>query len=576
MAIKDDDLLYVQRPSGPDAGEYKLTAGNLKTDLNDEYLSKTENDTAAGEITFEGGIKLPNITKADLVTDSNGNIIDGGSYVSITQFGGSTSAGDNTDAFNQALQTGKVVFVPPGTYNVEGTVFIPNRRKIIGSGTGATIIKNKKDSIKHLFENETSTTGNNHITISDLSIDLNNGSNAMEFFGVDTAYIERVKIYNTNPVGITVCIGIVPSKDGLSPSENIHINNCNIHGADYCIVVDQADYSYKPNQNIIISNCTFETDWGSCISLAKANRNVVITDNLFNMNGTGKNTQDPSAVNRVGIGVKVWESESLDNCNKDIVISNNVFYCDRPDAKTVVAPKGLIGISTANYANSFNVTSNVFNNLTEACTHDFSELVNQCMYSGNTYTGCGVGIGSKNTTSNDTSSTVVSNNFARCLYGIYSTVKEWSISDNDFSQIDNDAIYAVGYFKDSAVSANRFSSIGQSCVTCDQTGGSRSSNCVISSNIVKNSGIRANNTYNSFDIANDHIFTSNNIENTNANKPKFIYNNTGTNNRSIIEGNWLFGAASDYLNNFVFAASDNSNNVTGNEAIYRNNLLRGL
>ena len=54
MAIKDDDLLYVQRPSGPDAGEYKLTAGNLKTDLNDEYLSKKVDDTAAGEITFKG------------------------------------------------------------------------------------------------------------------------------------------------------------------------------------------------------------------------------------------------------------------------------------------------------------------------------------------------------------------------------------------------------------------------------------------------------------------------------------------------------------------------------------------
>ena len=50
MAIKDTDLLYVQRPTGDDAGEYKLTAGNLKTDLNDEYLSKKEDDTAAGKI----------------------------------------------------------------------------------------------------------------------------------------------------------------------------------------------------------------------------------------------------------------------------------------------------------------------------------------------------------------------------------------------------------------------------------------------------------------------------------------------------------------------------------------------
>ena len=78
MAIQDDDLLYVQRPFGPDAGEYKLTAGNLKTDLNDEYLSKTTDDTAAGKITLQGGANLPGITNASgLATDADGNIIAG-------------------------------------------------------------------------------------------------------------------------------------------------------------------------------------------------------------------------------------------------------------------------------------------------------------------------------------------------------------------------------------------------------------------------------------------------------------------------------------------------------------------
>ena len=41
MAIQDTDLLYVQRPSGPDAGGYKLTAGDLlsneASDLTYEY-----------------------------------------------------------------------------------------------------------------------------------------------------------------------------------------------------------------------------------------------------------------------------------------------------------------------------------------------------------------------------------------------------------------------------------------------------------------------------------------------------------------------------------------------------------
>jgi hypothetical protein len=48
MAIKDDDLLYVQRPSGPDAGSYKTTVGNLLE--NGNYLSL---DAAAGPQTVE-------------------------------------------------------------------------------------------------------------------------------------------------------------------------------------------------------------------------------------------------------------------------------------------------------------------------------------------------------------------------------------------------------------------------------------------------------------------------------------------------------------------------------------------
>lgn len=48
MAIKDDDLLYVQRPSGPDAGSYNTTVGNLLE--NGNYLSL---DAAAPAQTIE-------------------------------------------------------------------------------------------------------------------------------------------------------------------------------------------------------------------------------------------------------------------------------------------------------------------------------------------------------------------------------------------------------------------------------------------------------------------------------------------------------------------------------------------
>jgi hypothetical protein len=124
MAIKNDDLLYIQRPSGVDAGGYKITAGDLlngasgggssvtvdetaplnpaegdlwwaDSDVDEgggrlyvwtgdewvdtslpgggagEFLSKTDDDTAAGEITFEkktehaGGVKVTGGSLAD-------------------------------------------------------------------------------------------------------------------------------------------------------------------------------------------------------------------------------------------------------------------------------------------------------------------------------------------------------------------------------------------------------------------------------------------------------------------------------------------------------------------------------
>ena len=74
MAIKDDDLLYVQRPSGADAGSYKETVGNLKTNIEAENdLRYLRIDPAAGEqtvespdrLTLEGGLDLRGVIVGD-------------------------------------------------------------------------------------------------------------------------------------------------------------------------------------------------------------------------------------------------------------------------------------------------------------------------------------------------------------------------------------------------------------------------------------------------------------------------------------------------------------------------------
>ena len=46
MAIQDTDLLYVQRPSGVDAGGYKITAGDLLNGASGGGSSVTVDETA--------------------------------------------------------------------------------------------------------------------------------------------------------------------------------------------------------------------------------------------------------------------------------------------------------------------------------------------------------------------------------------------------------------------------------------------------------------------------------------------------------------------------------------------------
>lgn len=60
------------------------------------------------------------------------------SCVSITQFGGSPSNGDNTEAFKSALAQSSQIYFPMGTYNFSGTLNIPAGTSIWGAATGRT------------------------------------------------------------------------------------------------------------------------------------------------------------------------------------------------------------------------------------------------------------------------------------------------------------------------------------------------------------------------------------------------------------------------------------------------------
>lgn len=71
-------------------------------------------------------------------------------FVSVLDFGADpTNTNDSTTAFNNALATGKAVYVPPGTYKISGTLTITlSGTQLIGEGPGASVLSMTSASLR--------------------------------------------------------------------------------------------------------------------------------------------------------------------------------------------------------------------------------------------------------------------------------------------------------------------------------------------------------------------------------------------------------------------------------------------
>src|SRR3954453_23550646 len=102
--------------------------------------------------------------------------------INVLDFGalgdGSTS---DTAAIQQAIDSsvpnGDIVFLPPGTYLVTGTLTLPSNVELRGSGAGRTILKVADNTPIDIIKNKDFSNGNTNITISDLELDGNKSNN---------------------------------------------------------------------------------------------------------------------------------------------------------------------------------------------------------------------------------------------------------------------------------------------------------------------------------------------------------------------------------------------------------------
>jgi len=119
-------------------------------------------ETDANTVTFINGLHVGALVKFTTATQVSPNVTDAqnvsytppytnsvttnveaklSQYVSVIDFGADpTGVANSYDAFNNAIITGKEVYVPAGTYLINSPLYITNPTKIVGAGVNSTSI----------------------------------------------------------------------------------------------------------------------------------------------------------------------------------------------------------------------------------------------------------------------------------------------------------------------------------------------------------------------------------------------------------------------------------------------------
>ena len=243
--------------------------------------------------------------------------------VSVKDFG---AVGDgvaiDTSAIQAALNTGKAVFVPSGTYRVTSSLSITATGQSLYGAGNSSILKDETGSPSFININD-----KDNVTISDLKVDGSVGSNAAGIaiqlgsknISIDSVYFyqggQRVWLFTCDTVRVTNCTfeetgyGII-QQTGNSSSDVLVANNTAINVNNDFV---EANCAGTPSYNWVISNNVYEgcAFWPTAktesrfVGITGVN-GVVITGN------TAKRVCGDGAVH-------------LEDVGGEVVISNNYF-----------------------------------------------------------------------------------------------------------------------------------------------------------------------------------------------------------------------------------------------------------
>jgi hypothetical protein len=174
-----------------------------------------------------------------------------------------------------ALTNGKSVFIPAGTYILQGTLNGGTKLKLFGEGVGLTILKKKTASGGHILDFY-GTTNKEDIVINGISFDCNLIDAGVYCEYVTNFTFSNCEVKDTPYWGLV--IGLVTGALTTIANNNVTIQNCvfnnNTQTYEHVLVFN--------SENVLVDNCYFTTSAnGIGVGIYQWTTNVTVSNCYF-------------------------------------------------------------------------------------------------------------------------------------------------------------------------------------------------------------------------------------------------------------------------------------------------------
>ena len=341
---------------------------------------------------------------------------------------------DDTTAINTAIQYAKTnninkVFIPAGTYLVNGTIILTNKLNIYGAGKNQTQLLNGNDGITSIpmitTENYADLTEDiKYISLHDLNITSNGLRSVYDivlhnisYSNIYNIYFDRLNIINNNATDLH---GLLIERDTSCSIESVvnKIYNCQIRNGK--IKLEYTTDNYIDKNEIWASNCQ------NCALELKRSFNNSITNNQFvggfiygciyfahdsnspvNSGNKIVNNYFDGSYNTVNTTDAIHIATNI----QDTLITNNLFYITKKNSIYVNDDYFIRRcIISNNIFQESNKLDNYYNDIYSINTSNEGNLISNNTFYNNNKTNKGYPINYVCTSSGSLSKSIISNN----------------------------------------------------------------------------------------------------------------------------------------------------------------------